>query len=68
MLTEKKLIDQITVDQEGVVHIRESTIIFRDGAEISKTYHRTTIVKGQDVSSWPQKVQRICTATWAEVE
>lgn len=64
MLTENKLIDQITVDQEGVVHIRESTIILRDGVEISKSYHRTTLVKGQDVSSWPQKVQDICAAAW----
>jgi hypothetical protein len=68
MLTENKLIDQITVNEEGIVHIRESMIISRDGAEIAKTYHRTTLVKGQDVSSWPQKVQDICAVAWAEVE
>lgn len=64
MLAENKLIDQIAVDETGVVHIRESTIILRDGVEISKSYHRTTLVKGQDVSSWPQKVQDICAAAW----
>lgn len=66
MLTESKIIDQITVGEDNVVHIRESNVISRDGAEIAKTYHRTTLVKGQDVSSWPQKVQDICAAAWKE--
>lgn len=64
MLTESKSIDQITVGAEDVVHIRESNVINKDGIEIARTYHRTTIVKGQDVSAWPQKVQDICAAAW----
>lgn len=68
MLAENKLIDQIAVDETGVVHVREAIVISRNGAEITRTYHRATLVKGQDVSSWPQKVQRICAASWAEVK
>lgn len=64
MLTESKIIDQITVGAEDVVHIRESNVINKDGIEIARTYYRTTIVKGQDVSAWPQKVQDICVAAW----
>lgn len=64
MLTESTIIDQIFVDENNIVHIREATIISRDDVEISKTYHRTTLVPNQDVSSWPQKVQNICAAVW----
>lgn len=64
MLTESKIIDQITVSADDVVHIRESNIVSRDDIEIARTYHRTTLVKGQDVSAWPQKVQDICAAAW----
>jgi hypothetical protein len=64
MLTESKIIDQITVGENNVVHIRESNVISRDGVEIARSYHRTTIVKGQDVSAWPQNVQDICAAAW----
>lgn len=66
MLTESKSIDQIAVDENSVVHIRESNVIGRDGVEIAKTYHRTTLVKGQDVSAWPRKVQDICAVAWKE--
>jgi len=64
MLTESKIIDQITVNEEGIVYIRESNIIMRDGVEISRTYHRTSLTPEQDVSIWPQKVQDICAAAW----
>lgn len=64
MLTENKVIDQISVDENNIVHIREATIILRDDSEISRTYHRTTLVPNQDVSDWPQKVQDICAAVW----
>jgi hypothetical protein len=64
MLTESKIIDQITVNEENIVFIRESNIVLRDGVEISRTYHRTSLTSGQDVSVWPQKVQDICAAAW----
>lgn len=64
MLTETKIIDQIFVNDENIVSIRESNIIMRDGVEISRTYHRTSLTSGQDASVWPQKVQDICAAAW----
>lgn len=64
MLTETKIIDQISVDDNNVVYIRESNIVLRDGIEISRTYHRTTLTPKQDVSGWPQKVQEICAVAW----
>jgi hypothetical protein len=64
MLTETKIIDQISVNDENIVFIRESNIVLRDGAEISRTYHRTSLTPGQDVSAFSQKVQDICAAAW----
>ena len=66
MLTETKAVDQISLDSENTVFIREANIVLRDGVEISRTYHRTSLTPGQDVSAWPQKVQDICTAAWKD--
>jgi hypothetical protein len=65
-LTEKKIVDQITVDAIGTVFVREATIVENDGAEIAKTYKRWSLNKGQDVSDQTQQVQDICAAAWKE--
>ena len=64
MLTETKQVDQVMIDQNKIVHIRESIIVFRDGVEIARTYHRTTLAPGSDTSAWPENVQAICQAAW----
>ena len=66
MLTEEIIIDQISVDGANNVSVREATIIKRDGVEISKTYHRSLLVVGADVSAYDAKVQAICAAVWVE--
>ena len=63
-LTKQTTVDQITIMDDGVVHYREATKIFDDDAEISKSYHRATLLPGQDLSSVPQKVAAICSAAW----
>ncbi len=65
MLKESQQVDQVMVDQNKIVHIRESIIALRDDVEIARTYHRTTLTQGQDVSAWPENVQAICQAAWA---
>lgn len=65
MLTETKQVDQLMVDQNKIVHIRESIIVFRDDVEIARTYHRMTLTPGSDVSSMQDSVQAICRAAWA---
>jgi len=67
-LTKESKIDQITVTENGVVLFREATRILEDGVELSKTYHRSSLLPGQDVSAVPVNVQAICSAAWtAEV-
>jgi hypothetical protein len=62
--TETKVIDQITVTENGIVLYREATRIFKDGAEVSKTYHRTSLTPAQDLTGQPANVVAICNTAW----
>ena len=67
-LTKTTNIDQITVTENGTVLYREATRIMEDGNELSKTYHRTSLVPGQDLTGQPANVVAICNVAWtAEV-
>ena len=67
-LTKEKVIDQITVTENGIVLYREATLIMEDGNELSKTYHRSSLVPAQDLTGVPDNVVAICNVAWtAEV-
>lgn len=63
-LSELKTIDQTTVTENGVVLYREATRVLRDGVEIAKTYHRSSLTPGQDLTGVPQNVADICNVVW----
>ena len=63
-LTETKTVDQITVTENGTVLYREATHILKDGDEIAKTYHRTSLTPAQDLTGQPANVVAICNAAW----
>jgi hypothetical protein len=63
-LTKEVAVDQITVTENGIVLVRETTTIKEDGVELSKKYHRSSFTPGQDVSEQPANVQAICAAAW----
>jgi archaellum component FlaF (FlaF/FlaG flagellin family) len=63
-LSKSTVVDQITVTENGVVLFREATRILEDGVELSKTYHRSSLTPGQDISSVPANVQAICNTAW----
>jgi hypothetical protein len=63
-LIKKVVVDQITVTENGIVLVRETTKIMEDGKEISKQYHRTSFAPASDVSAQPQNVQDICNIAW----
>jgi DNA-binding transcriptional LysR family regulator len=61
-------VDQITVTENGIVLYREATRIMEDGNELSKTFHRTSLTPGQDLTGHPASVAAICNVAWtAEV-
>lgn len=63
-LSETKNIDQITVTENGIVLYREATRILKDGEEIAKTYHRTSLTPAQDLTGQPEQVVAICNVSW----
>ena len=63
-LSKEKVIDQITVTEIGIVLYREATRIIEDGAQISQTFHRSSLTPGQDLTDQPANVAAICNAAW----
>ncbi len=53
-------IDRIEVIENGIVQVRQATIITENGNQISRTYHRWCIAPGEDYSTQEQQVQDIC--------
>lgn len=64
MLTETKNIDKIEVLANGFIQIREAARILRDGEEIAKSYHRTSLTPGQDLTGQPDNVVAVAQAAW----
>ena len=65
-LTKEINVDQITVTENGIVLYREATRIMEDGNEISKTYHRSSLVPEQDLTGVPANVVAICNTAWTD--
>ena len=63
-ITKQTVVDQITVNENGIVLYREATRVIEDGNEIAKTFHRTSLTPGQDLSGQPANVVAICNAAW----
>ena len=67
-LTKTTAVDQITVQENGIILYREATRIMEDGKELSKTYHRSSLTPAQDLTGVPANVVAICNTVWtAEV-
>ena len=65
-LTETKVVDQITVTENGIVLYREATRILKDGEQIAQTFHRTSLTPAQDLTGQPANVVAICNAAWTD--
>jgi hypothetical protein len=63
-LTELKVIDQITVTENGIVLYREATRIIKDGEQIAQTFHRTSLSPASDLTGIPDNVAAICNVAW----
>jgi len=65
-LSETKVIDQITVTENGIVLYREATRVLKDGDQIAQTYHRSSLTPGQDLTGQPANVAAICNVAWTQ--
>ena len=67
-LTKTTTVDQITVTENGTVLYREATSFMEDGVAITKTFHRSSLTPGQDLTGVPANVVAHCNTAWtAEV-
>jgi len=64
LITKTTNVDQITVTEDGSVFYRKATRITEDGNELGKTYHRTSLTPGQDLTGQPANVVAICNTAW----
>lgn len=63
-LTEEKVIDTITVTENGTVLYREATRILKDGEQIAQTFHRSSLAPASDLTGVPDNVVAICNVAW----
>jgi hypothetical protein len=63
-ITKQTVVDQTTVTENGIILYREATKIIEDGVELTKTYHRSSLTPGQDLTGQPAQVVAICNAAW----
>lgn len=63
-ITKSTLVDQITVTEHGIVLYREVTRVVENGNEIAKTFHRTSLTPGQDLTGQPSNVVAIAQVAW----
>ena len=73
-LTETTENDKIEVVQRWIVQVRTATIIKKDGAELTRSFHRHVLTPGEldasdnlvetDISKEDADVQAICNAAW----
>ena len=65
-LTEKTIIDKVELIENNSIQVRTATIIEKDGAELTRTFHRHVVVPGADITNEDPKVQAIANAIWTE--
>jgi hypothetical protein len=64
-ITKTVVIDQITIQEDGLILVRQATRVFDDdGTKIGERFFRLTLEPGVDVTSYPQRLQRIAAAVW----
>ncbi len=63
-IEKQKVIDQINVSENGIVFYREATLTTKDGVQLSQTYHRTSLIPGQDLTGQPAEVVAIANTAW----
>jgi archaellum component FlaF (FlaF/FlaG flagellin family) len=63
-IIKQTVVDQITVTENGTVLYREATRIIEDGNLLTQTYHRTSLIPGQDLSGQPDNVKAIAQVAW----
>ena len=66
-LTKETQIGRIEVVGEyKIVQVRTDTVVFEDGNELSRKYHRHSLTPDADISNEHSEVQAVCNAVWTQ--
>ena len=63
-LTKTTTVDQITVTENGIILYREATSFMENGVAITKTFHRSSLTPGQNLTGVPANVVAHCNTAW----
>lgn len=63
-LTEKTIIDNIEVIEDGSLQIREARIIYDNGNEVGRTFRRWVRHPDDDISDQDDRVKEIAGVVW----
>jgi len=63
-ITERVVVGMISVLEGGNMQVRTDLIVERDGKEIARTYHRSTIEPGDEITPHHEWVQKIAAVIW----
>jgi hypothetical protein len=65
-LTEKTTIDKMEILGDGQIQVRQARIIYDDGKEISRTFHREVLDPGKptDLTDRAARIQAVAGAIW----
>jgi hypothetical protein len=54
------------VGQYKSVQVRTDTVVMEDGTELSRKYHRHSLMPDADISAEHAEVQAICNVVWTQ--
>jgi hypothetical protein len=63
-LAERVTIDKIEVLEDGLIQVRQATVVEKDGAELNRAFHRWVLTPGQDITSQSARVKAVAAAVW----
>lgn len=64
MLEKKIVTGLITIMEDKTLQVREDTVVYEDGVEISRTYMRYVTSPGDDISGKPQIIKDVAGLLW----
>ena len=59
-----KVIDQVTATENGAILFREAIRIMEDGAQLSESYHRSSLAPDSALTDVPASVAAIAAVVW----
>ncbi len=57
-------VNALSVLSGGSIEVREALFVFRDGVEISKSYHRYVLHPGDDLTGKDSRIGKVAQAVW----